>query len=36
MRGEAEALGISILRKPYGLKELRAAVERQMSGHAVS
>ncbi|MDR0182065.1 ATP-binding protein [Lysobacter arvi] len=27
MRGEAEALGISILRKPYGLKELRAAIE---------
>jgi len=36
MRGEAEALGISILRKPYGLKELRAAVERQMPGQAVS
>jgi len=36
MRGEAEALGISILRKPYGLKELRAAVERQMRDQAVS
>ena len=30
MRGEAEALGIHILRKPYGLKELRAAVEHHL------
>jgi len=36
MRGEAEALGISILRKPYGLNELRAAIEHHVPAPAVS
>jgi len=36
VRGEAEALGIPILRKPYGLGELREAVERQLTGRAVT
>jgi len=36
MRGEAEALGIPILHKPYGLNELRDAVARELAGRAVS
>ncbi|BDU16494.1 ATP-binding protein [Lysobacter auxotrophicus] len=36
MRGEAEALGISILRKPYGLSELRAAIEHHVAASTVS
>jgi len=36
MRGEAEALGVSILRKPYGLGELRAAMEQHLPRRAIS
>jgi len=36
MRGEAEALGIPILHKPYGLNELRDAVARELAGRALS
>jgi CheY-like chemotaxis protein len=34
VRKDADALGIPVLSKPYGLQELRAAVEGQLAGYA--
>ncbi|GGD41376.1 ATP-binding protein [Pseudoxanthomonas indica] len=36
IRKDADALGIPVLSKPYGLEDLRAAVEAQLAGYAVA
>lgn len=36
MRSQAEELGIPVLRKPYGIKELRAAIEHRIRGRVAS